>query len=111
MNLVRTIWTTFLSFSFVKNFYVSQGATYEKIFIIKNFSTRLYKKNYIFDYLFILKFIINFIMLISLTTAELFEDFSRYAFKSGIFKQSYFSLYIRFKKRNSSWYHLLYAQL
>lgn len=94
-----------------KIFSTAQSATYDKIFIFKNFSKRLLKKKYIFDYVYILKIIANFVILVCLVTLEMFEDISRYAFKSGILKQSYFSLYIRFKKRNSNWYHLLYAKL
>jgi hypothetical protein len=64
-----------------------------------------------FDYLFFLKIVVNYILTVCLIVVEMFEDFSRYVFKSGILKQSYFSLYIKFKKRNSNWYHLLYAKL
>ena len=81
---------------------------YGRLFVFKNFSKRLYKKAVFFDYLYILKFINNIIIFLCLTLVEIFTDFTRYSFKSGIFKQSYFSLYIRFKKRNSNWYHLLY---
>lgn len=100
----------YLNLESTKKFSIVQNATYDKIFIFKNFSKRLYKKSYIFDYLFFLKLVVNYIIVISLTVSEIFEDFSRYAFKSGILKQSYFSLYIRFKKRNANWYHLLLAK-
>lgn len=111
MKILASFGTTCLNFEFKRNFYIAQGATYDKLFIFKHFSKCLYKKNYIFDYLFFIKFIVNYIIIVGLTMAEIFDDFSRYAFKSGIFKQSYFSLYIRFKKRNANWYHLLYANL
>lgn len=111
MKMWSIVWNMYLNYESKKKFSTAQSATYDKIFIFKNFSKRLFKKEYIFDYLFFCKIIINYIIIICLVVSEIFEDFSRYAFKSGILKQSYFSLYIKFKKRNSNWYHLLYAKL
>jgi len=81
---------------------------YSKLFIFKNFSKRIFQKEYIFDYIFIIKYIVDFIINISLLLSDLFDDCYKYSFKSGIFKQSYFLLFIRYKKRNSNWYSLLY---
>lgn len=75
---------------------------YENLFIFKDFSKRIFNKDYIFDYIFIIKSIVNYILYISVLLSDLFDDCYRYAFRSGIFKQSYFLLFIRYKKRNSN---------
>lgn len=75
---------------------------YSKLFIFKNFGKRILQKKYIFDYIFIVKYIVDFIINISFLLFNLFDDCFKYSFKSGIFKQSYFLLFIRYKKRNSN---------
>lgn len=83
---------------------------FNKLFIFKNFVKRVYRKKYLFDYLFFFKYLITAIISINLLILNLFNDYSKYSFKIGIFKQSYFSLFIRFKKRYANWYSLLYAK-
>ena len=75
---------------------------YSKLFIFKDFSKRIFQKEYIFDHIFIVKYITDIIINISLLLSDLFDDCYKYSFKSGIFKQSYFLLFIRYKKRNSN---------
>ena len=82
--------------------------SFNKLFIFKNFIKRIYRKKYLFDYLFFFKYIVTAIININLLILNLFDDYFKYSFKVGIFKQSYFSLFIRFKKRYANWYSLLY---
>jgi len=45
MKILSIVWTLYLGFESNKRFSIAPTATYEKIFIFKDFSKRLYKKN------------------------------------------------------------------
>lgn len=82
--------------------------TYNKLYIFKLSCKRLYKNRVIFNYLPLIKSILILIFSVSFKVFQVFNDTCIYSFKSGIFKQSYFLLYLKFKKRNSTWLSLLY---
>ena len=108
MKIFNKIWAFYLELELEIFTNSVVEMTNSQLYIFKNFSKRIYLKKNLFDYLYTIKYIINLIILSCLRIIDIFNDFFKFSFRSGIFKQSYFYMYIRFKKRNASWYNLIY---
>ena len=77
------------------------------LYIFKIFYQILIQNTYIYKYFLIVHPIMNLVLNLILFILNIFSDLSYFIWTSGIFKQTYFSLYMRFKKRNSIRFCLL----